>query len=53
MSATNLQANAAEAEEAEDQSPNLDVPPLPDEDGPHGVPDSEVIEKTLPTTSLE
>ncbi|HSV34340.1 MAG TPA: hypothetical protein VLI46_02225 [Ramlibacter sp.] len=26
-----------------------DVPPVPDEDGPHDVPDETVIEKTLPT----
>lgn len=26
------------------------VPPIPDEDGPHDVPDDTVIEKTLPTT---
>lgn len=25
------------------------VNPIPDEDGPHDVPDDEVIEKTLPT----
>jgi hypothetical protein len=24
------------------------VPPIPDEDGPHDVPDDKVIEKTLP-----
>jgi hypothetical protein len=24
-------------------------PPIPDEDGPHDVPDDEVIEKTLPS----
>ena len=24
-------------------------PPVPDEDGPHDVPDDKVIEKTLPT----
>lgn len=27
----------------------FDVPPTPDEDGPHDVPDDKVIEKTLPT----
>jgi hypothetical protein len=26
------------------------VPPMPDEDGPHDVPDDKVIEKTLPET---
>ena len=25
-----------------------EVPPIPDEDGPHDVPDDKVIEKTLP-----
>ena len=25
-------------------------PPIPDEDGPHDVPDEKVIERTLPTT---
>jgi hypothetical protein len=25
-----------------------DAPPVPDQDGPHDVPDSAVIEKTLP-----
>ena len=28
------------------------APPVPDEDGPHDVPDDKVIEKTLPTTPL-
>jgi hypothetical protein len=27
-------------------------PPVPDEDGPHDVPDDKVIEKTLPTTPI-
>lgn len=31
-------------EEAFDGQP----PPIPDQDGPHDVPDDEVIEKTLP-----
>jgi hypothetical protein len=26
-----------------------DPPPVPDQDGPHDVPDATVIEKTLPT----
>ncbi len=37
---------------AEDDTPESDagqVPPKPDEDGPHDVPDDTVIEKTLPT----
>jgi len=28
-------------------------PPIPDEDGPHDVPDEKVIEETLPTTPTE
>jgi hypothetical protein len=32
-----------------DESPDGLVPPIPDEDGPHDVPDEKVIEKTLPT----
>jgi hypothetical protein len=32
-----------------DESPDGQVPPIPDEDGPHDVPDEKVIEKTLPT----
>lgn len=38
---------------ADDETPESDagrVPPIPDEDGPHDVPDEKVIEKTLPTT---
>jgi len=39
---------SADAEEAaEDQ-----MPPTPDEDGPHDVPDDQVIEKTLPSTPI-
>jgi hypothetical protein len=30
-----------------------DVPPIPDEDGPHDVPDDKVIEKTLPTAPVK
>jgi len=29
------------------------VPPIPDEDGPHDVPDEKVIEKTLPERPRE
>jgi hypothetical protein len=39
---------------ADDETPESDagrVPPTPDEDGPHDVPDDTVIEKTLPTKS--
>lgn len=28
------------------------APPIPDEDGPHDVPDDKVIEKTLPTAPV-
>lgn len=28
------------------------IPPVPDEDGPHDVPDETVIEKTLPTVPV-
>ena len=36
---------------ASDREESLDGqgPPIPDEDGPHDVPDEKVIEKTLPT----
>ena len=46
MSATRKPAeNAADPDESlEDQ-----ITPTPDEDGPHDVPDDEVIEKTLPS----
>lgn len=30
------------------ESPDDQVSPVPDQDGPHDVPDDEVIEKTLP-----
>jgi hypothetical protein len=36
---------SADADEALDGQPA----PMPDEDGPHDVPDATVIEKTLPT----
>ncbi len=46
MSATRKPAgNADESEESLDGQ----FPPVPDEDGPHDVPDEKVIEKTLPT----
>jgi hypothetical protein len=32
-----------------DESPDDQVQPIPDEDGPHDVPDDKVIEKTLPS----
>jgi hypothetical protein len=39
---------------AEDEDERVeDIPPTPDQDGPHDVPDSQVIEKTLPAKSGE
>ena len=35
-----------------DESLSNEVPPIPDEDGPHDVPDEQVIEKTLPTAPI-
>lgn len=40
-------ANAADADESDEL-----LPPTPDEDGPHDVPDDTVIEKTLPAKPL-
>jgi hypothetical protein len=34
-----------------DEAPDQ-VSPIPDEDGPHDVPDEQVIEKTLPTAPM-
>jgi hypothetical protein len=45
MSATRNPA-ASDPDASLDDDP---APPLPDEDGPHDVPDETVIEKTLPT----
>ena len=42
---------AGSADDA-DESLAGQVPPIPDEDGPHDVPDDKVIEKTLPTTPM-
>jgi hypothetical protein len=41
-------ATAANGDEAMDDQ----VPSTPDEDGPHDVPDEQVIEKTLPTAPV-
>ena len=48
---------AATQNPQETDSPEADAgridgefPPMPDEDGPHDVPDDEVIEKTLPAS---
>lgn len=35
-----------------DEQPDQHVTPTPDEDGPHDVPDEQVIEKTMPSTPL-
>jgi hypothetical protein len=35
-----------------DESAGSEIPPTPDEDGPHDVPDETVIEKTLPKAPL-
>ena len=47
MSATDKPAGrGVQPDAAVDEQP----PQIPDEDGPHDVPDDKVIEKTLPTT---
>jgi hypothetical protein len=38
-----------QGESANDELVDGQPPPIPDEDGPHDVPDDKVIEKTLPT----
>ncbi|HXD39813.1 MAG TPA: hypothetical protein VN649_04585 [Ramlibacter sp.] len=43
--AQNRRESAGEREEP----PEGQASPIPDEDGPHDVPDEKVIEKTLPT----
>ena len=49
MSATRKPTGSAadDDESADDQNP-----PIPDEDGPHDVPDDQVIERTLPSTPM-
>jgi hypothetical protein len=42
------QAAAGDKQEAQEEQ----MPPMPDEAGPHDVPDEDVIEKTLPTTPV-
>jgi hypothetical protein len=41
----------------EEEKPAADITdeftPIPDEDGPHDVPDDKVIEKTLPTSPVK
>lgn len=42
--------NAAQGSaDADDETAEDQMPPVPDEDGPHDVPDDTVIEKTLPS----
>ena len=45
MTATSTERPAA------DQPPEAQPAPQPDQDGPHDVPDDQVIEKTLPVRS--
>lgn len=47
MSASQRPAGSDDDAAAEDL-----IPPVPDEDGPHDVPDETVIEKTLPAAPL-
>ena len=39
-----------ESADGSDEQPDEHVTPVPDEDGPHDVPDEQVIEKTMPST---
>ena len=48
MSATHPPAREGNARPAAEDI----IPPVPDEDGPHDVPDEEVIENTLPTKPI-
>jgi len=41
-----------ESADGADEQPDDQVTPTPDEDGPHDVPDEQVIEKTMPSTPL-
>jgi len=43
---------ATQNQAADESEESVDLPPTPDEDGPHDVPDDQVIEKTLPTTPV-
>jgi len=48
-----MSATRKPREGADEPDESLDgFPPIPDEDGPHDVPDEKVIEKTLPTTPM-
>ena len=48
MSATQKPAGS-DSDSDSDDARDGQVTPVPDEDGPHDVPDETVIEKTLPT----
>lgn len=41
-----------ESADGSDEQPDHDMKPIPDEDGPHDVPDDLVIEKTMPSTPV-
>ena len=49
-----MSASRKPAGSADESAESLDgqFPPVPDEDGPHDVPDEKVIEKTMPTKPL-
>jgi hypothetical protein len=40
-----------QSDQSDDEPIDSQPAPVPDEDGPHDVPDDQVIEKTLPTSS--
>jgi hypothetical protein len=44
--------NPGDSPVAGETSLESQVTPVPDEDGPHDVPDEEVIEQTLPTVPV-
>ena len=50
MSAT--QKPVGNAEDSDESLSGQFPPPIPDEDGPHDVPDEKVIEKTLPAAPI-
>ena len=51
MSSTRKPAASADDSDESLEDPTS-PPPIPDEDGPHDVPDDKVIEKTLPTAPM-
>ena len=46
-------SNPNETARADDEGARDEVPAVPDEPGPHDVPDEEVIEHTLPARSTD